>query len=56
MATTVTAELVYGIRASILKAVYPESFSSEVLRACIFMLQIDNKIIDAAEASEGQKI
>ena len=53
MTAIITAESVYSTGASILKTVYSESFSSGALKVWIFMLQIDNKIADAAEISEG---
>ena len=40
----------------ILKAAHSDSFSSESLRAKMFIIQVDNKITDAAEATEDQKI
>ena len=40
----------------IFKAVYPDSFSSESLKIKMFIIQVDNKIADAAETTEGQKI
>ena len=56
MTAIITAELIYDIEASILKTIYSEPFSSEVLKVQIFILQIDNKIADAAETSEERKI
>ena len=51
-----TGGLVYRIRTNMLKAVYSESFSDELMKAKNFILQINNKITDAAETSEGRKI
>ena len=52
----IIAGLTYSMRASILKAVHSEPFSSRSVKAKIFILQVDNKITDAAEASEERKI
>ena len=49
-------ELVYETAANMLKAVHSESFSDESVKAKIFILQINNKIVDAAGASEERKI
>jgi hypothetical protein len=39
-----------------LKAVHPDLFSGGTVRARIFIQQMDNKIADAAGASDGRKI
>ena len=39
-----------------LKAAHLDSFYGENLKAKIFLQQVDNKIADAAGASEGQRI
>ena len=56
MATLITAELFFSTEVSIFKTAYSESFSGRVMKTRIFILQIDNKIADAADASEKQKI
>ena len=40
----------------ILKIIYSDSFSSKSLKAKMFIIQVNNKITDAAGATEGQKI
>ena len=49
-------ELFYETEANILKIAHSESFSNKLIKAKIFILQINNKIADAAEASEERKI
>ena len=49
MASTISAVI-------ILKTVYSDLFSSELLRVKMFIIQVDNKITDAAETTENQKI
>ena len=39
-----------------LKAAHPDPFYGENLKAKIFLQQVDNKIADAARASEGRQI
>ena len=39
-----------------LKEAYPDSFYGENLKAKIFLQQVDNKIADAAVASERRQI
>ena len=56
MDTIITAGLAYDIETSMLKAVHLESFSSRLIKAKIFILQVNNKITDAAEASKKRKI
>ena len=56
MAASTTAGLTYGTEASVLKAAHSEPFSGELMKVRIFILQMDNKITDAAGASEGRKI
>ena len=56
MAALITAGLVFKTEANVFKAAHPESFSGGSVKAKIFILQIDNKIADAAGASEGRKI
>ena len=41
---------------TVLKAVHLNSFSSESLKVKMFIIQVDNKIADAAEVTEDQKI
>ena len=41
---------------TVLKVIYLDSFSSESLKAKMFIIQMNNKIADAVEATEGQKI
>ena len=52
----ITAELVYDTGVSMLKAAHLESFSGGLIKVKIFILQIDNKITDAAETFEERKI
>ena len=40
----------------ILKIIYFNSFSSELLKVKMFIIQINNKITDAARANKEQKI
>ena len=56
MIASITAGLTYKIEASVLKAVYSESFSDRTVKVKIFILQVDNKITNAVEASEERKI
>ena len=56
MASSTVGGLAYGTGASVLKAAHPEPFSGGSVKAKIFILQVDNKIADAAGASEGRKI
>ena len=56
MAASVTIGLTYSMGASVLKAAHPEPFSDESVKTKIFILQVNNKITDTAEASEGRKI
>ena len=51
-----TTGLPFSTGASMLKAAHSESFSSGLIKAKIFILQVDNKIADAAETTEGRKI
>jgi Ty3 transposon capsid-like protein len=39
-----------------LKAAHPDPFSGGAMRARIFIQQVDNKIVDAAGASDGRKV
>ena len=41
---------------TVLKAVHSDSFSSKSLKVKMFIIQINNKITDAAETTENQKI
>ena len=41
---------------TVLKAVHPNSFNSGLLKAKMFIIQVDNKIADAAGATERRKI
>ena len=52
----ITGGLVYEMKASMLKIVHLEPFSDESVKVKIFILQINNKIADAAGASEERKI
>ena len=45
-----------GAVTTVLKAVHPDPFNSESLRAKMFIIQMNNKIADAAEAMNEQKI
>ena len=56
MTASITAGLTYGIEVSMLKTVYLESFSGGSVKTKIFVLQVDNKIADAAEAFKRRKI
>ena len=56
MTTVITAGLTYDTETSMLKAAHSEPFSSESVKAKIFILQVNNKITDAAGASEERKI
>ena len=56
MTALITAGLAYGTGASMLKTVHLEPFSGGLMKAKIFILQVNNKIADAAEASEERKI
>ena len=56
MTALITAELTYSTEVSIFKAVHSEPFSNRLIKVKIFILQINNKIINAAEASEKRKI
>jgi hypothetical protein len=39
-----------------LKAVHPDPFLEGAMRARIFIQQVDNKIVDAAETSNRRKV
>jgi hypothetical protein len=39
-----------------LKAVHPDPFLEGAIRARIFIQQVDNKIVDVAEASNRRKV
>ena len=52
----ITGGLAYETEVNMLKAVHSESFSSKLVKAKIFILQINNKIVNAAGASEERKI
>ena len=41
---------------TVLKAVHSNLFNSKLLKIKIFIIQVDNKIADAAEAMNEQKI
>ena len=56
MTILTTAGLIYSTEVSMLKAAHSESFSDELIKMRIFILQVDNKITDTAEASEERKI
>ena len=56
MTALTTVRFAYSTEASILKAVYLKPFSSKSVKTKIFILQVNNKIADAAEASEERKI
>ena len=56
MTASITAELTYKIKISMLKAAHSESFSSRIIKIKIFILHMNNKIADAVEASEERKI
>ena len=56
MTALTTVRLAYSTEASVLKAAHPEPFSDELMKAKIFILQVDNKITDAAGTSEKRKI
>ena len=51
-----TEGFAYETEASMLKTAHFKSFSGKLMRVRIFILQIDNKIADVAEASEKRKI
>ena len=42
--------------ATVLKAVHLNSFHSKSLKAKMFIIQVNNKIADAAEATDRQRI
>ena len=48
--------LTFSTGASVLKAIHLKSFSDGVIKIKIFILQINNKIADAAEVTEEKKI
>ena len=54
--SAITEGLSYETEANILKIIYSESFSDKSVKIKIFILQINNKIADTAEASEERKI
>ena len=56
MTALITAELVYRTETNMLKITYFKLFSSKIIKAKIFILQINNKITDAAEVLEERKI
>ena len=56
MAALTTTGLTFKTEANILKAVYSEPFSSRSVKTKIFILQIDNKITNAAGITEKRKI
>ena len=56
MNTVITVRLTYRTETNMLKTVHSEPFSNKSVKVKIFILQIDNKIADAAEASEERKI
>ena len=56
MAASITAGLTFKTEASMLKTIYLKSFSGKLMRAKNFILQVDNKIADAAEVSKRRKI
>ena len=57
MTTAITIRgLTFDTEASMLKAAHSEPFSGKSVKAKIFILQVNNKIADAAEASEERKI
>ena len=53
---SISKESVFRTDFSILKIIHSESFSSKLLKARLFILQINNKIINAAEATKERKI
>ena len=48
--------IIGGSTVTVFKAVHSDSFSSESLKVKMFIIQVDNKITDAAEIIEDQKI
>ena len=56
MTALTTAGLVYSTEANVLKVAHSEPFSDESMKVRIFVLQMDNKIADAAEALKERKI
>ena len=54
--SAITEGLFYETETSMLKTVHFELFSGELMRVKIFILQVNNKIADAAGASEERKI
>ena len=56
MNALIISRFVYNTEANILKAVHLESFSDGMMKAKIFILQVDNKIVDATGASKKRKI
>ena len=53
---TSTADMSTGTNVITLKAAHPDPFRGGTIKARIFILQVDNKIADAAGASEERKI
>ena len=56
MAALITTRLTFKTETNILKAAHSESFSGKSVKAKIFILQIDNKIADAAGVIKERKI
>ena len=54
--TASTTRLTFDTGASILKTIHPKPFSGEAIKTRIFILQINNKIADAAKTTEKRKI
>ena len=56
MTVLTTEGLIYRTEISMLKTVHSKLFSDEIIKIRIFILQINNKIVDAAKALKNQKI
>jgi tRNA threonylcarbamoyladenosine modification (KEOPS) complex Pcc1 subunit len=56
MASIVEQSSAYVEANIILKAVHLDLFLGEAIRARIFIQQVDNKIVDAVEASNRRKV
>ena len=56
MTASIIIRLAFSTGASMLKAAHSEPFSSGSMKTRIFVLQLINKIVDAAEATEDRKI
>ena len=56
MTALITAGLTYSTEISMLKTAHSKSFSGGSVKIKIFILQMDNKIADAAEILKERKI